>query len=271
MLEMRVNSSNPQPITWNYEELKKELVNILKQYENRVYTEEDIPAAKSERATLNNLKKALNDERIRREKEYMIPFSTFKEQVKELCDLIDSTSKSIGTQLDAFEQNRINEKRLSIELEYKSCVLVILGYADIPDWLSLDHIFDEKWLNKSVTIEKVSTAIKDRLTQIHNDINTLEEMKDFTAVECYKKCLNINQAIKDSRDIRDIEAKAQEEQKQVTIEEINPEPKPEAKSEAKASEQKWVNFRAFVTLEQAKQLKVFCDEHGIMIAPIKEV
>lgn len=278
MLEMIVNPTPaPQPVTFNYEELKENLTNALADYD-KVFTEDDIQKAKTKKAELNKLKKTLNDERIRREKEYMKSFDTFKGQVKELCQLIDDTSNKIGIQLDAFEEKRVRERKLFIEAEFSTIRMV--GFNDL-DWLTVDRIADEQWLNKSFTETKISGAIKDRLTAITEDMNTLRSMNDDMAVELYKKSLNINEAIKESQNIRAMqqraeEAKAkQEQQKRVTIEEIKPEPipepKPEIKTETKAPVQKWVNFRAFVTLEQAKQLKDFCDEHGIMIAPIKEV
>lgn len=278
MLEMIVNPTPaPQPVTFNYEELKENLTNALDDYD-KVFTEDDIQEAKTKKAELNKLKKTLNDERIRREKEYMKSFDTFKGQVKELCQLIDDTSNKIGIQLDAFEEKRVRERKLFIEAEFSTVRMV--GFNDL-DWLTVDRIADEQWLNKSFTETKISAAIKDRLTAITEDMNTLRSMNDDMAVELYKKRLNINESIKESQNIRAMqqraeEAKAQQEQqKQVTIEEIKPEPipepQPEIKTETKASVQKWVNFKAFVTLEQAKELKAFCDEHGIMIAPIKEV
>ena len=68
----------PEAILFNYDELKKELTEKVKTYETMAYTDDQIKDAKADRANLNKLKKALNDERIRREKEYMQPFNEFK-------------------------------------------------------------------------------------------------------------------------------------------------------------------------------------------------
>lgn len=277
MLEMIVNPTPaPQPVTFNYEELKENLTNALADYD-KVFTEDDIQEAKTKKAELNKLKKTLNDERIRREKEYMKPFDTFKGQVKELCQLIDDTSNKIGIQLDAFEEKRVRERKLFIEAEFSTVRMV--GFNDL-NWLTVDRIADEQWLNKAFTETKISGAIKDRLTAITEDMNTLSSMNDDMAVELYKKSLNINEAIKESQNIRAMqqraeEAKApQEQQKQVTIEEIKPEPIPEPQPEIKTEKkptQKWVNFRAFISAEQAKQLNEFCFKNKIKIEPIQEV
>ena len=61
----------PEQIKFNFEDLKSEIQAKAHEYEVSVYTEDNIKAAKADRASLNKLKKALNDERIRREKAYM--------------------------------------------------------------------------------------------------------------------------------------------------------------------------------------------------------
>lgn len=68
-MELRVNEVQiPENITFNYEELKQELTKKVSMYETMVYTDDQIKEAKADKAQLNKLKKALNDERIRREK-----------------------------------------------------------------------------------------------------------------------------------------------------------------------------------------------------------
>ena len=52
-----------------------------KLYEITSASDEKIKEAKADKANLNKLKKALNEERIRREREYMEPFNDFKAKV----------------------------------------------------------------------------------------------------------------------------------------------------------------------------------------------
>ena len=65
-----VKQGQPAALEFNYEELKAEIEEKAKVYEVMVYTDANIADAKNDRATLNKLKTALNDERKRREKEY---------------------------------------------------------------------------------------------------------------------------------------------------------------------------------------------------------
>ena len=81
-MELRVNEVKmPEKITFNYEELRSEIQKIVEDHSNLVYTGEQIKDAKSDKASLNKLKKALNDERIRLEKAYLEPFNEFKTQI----------------------------------------------------------------------------------------------------------------------------------------------------------------------------------------------
>lgn len=105
-MELKVNEYQlPEQILFNYEELKAELTEKVQHYETLVYTDDQIKEAKADRATLNKLKKALSDERIRREREYMQPFNEFKSRINEILALLinrllssTSRSKSMRTQ-----------------------------------------------------------------------------------------------------------------------------------------------------------------------------
>ena len=84
------------PVVWNYDTLKEELTAALADYQNRIYTEDTVAEAKTDRAKLNKLKKALSDERIERKKEFNKPFEAFEEQIKELCGIIDSVTSGLS-------------------------------------------------------------------------------------------------------------------------------------------------------------------------------
>ena len=102
-MEIRINDlSLPEKIIFNYEELKEGISAKVAHYKNLVYTDDQIKEAKEDRANLNKLKKALNDERIRLEKEYMIPFNTFKAQLNEIIKIIDEPVTMIDSQVKEY-------------------------------------------------------------------------------------------------------------------------------------------------------------------------
>lgn len=69
--------------------LKQQIQTRAADYASLVYTDDQIANAKKDRADLNRLKKALNDERIRQEKEFLQPFNEFKANADAL--LMNST------------------------------------------------------------------------------------------------------------------------------------------------------------------------------------
>lgn len=78
-----------QEIKWNNEELKTEIAAKMEEYKGIVFTEETIKDARKDRANLNKLKNAFEDERKRIKKLCMEPYNQFEQQVKEVTRLID--------------------------------------------------------------------------------------------------------------------------------------------------------------------------------------
>lgn len=115
-MELRVNEvAIPEKIDFNYEELKAELTSKVSFYETLVYTDDQIKDAKADKANLNKLKRALNDERIRREKEYMQPFNVFKAQINEIIGIIDKPIKGFqGDNLNELQTNLKTKKIIGI-------------------------------------------------------------------------------------------------------------------------------------------------------------
>lgn len=188
-MELRINEvTTPEQITFNYDELKQELTEKMAFYETLVYTDEQVKDAKADRASLNKLKKALNDERLRQEREYMKPFDTFKAQINEIIGIIDKPVALIDKQMKDFEEKKKQEKTEVIKELHKS-----LG---AQTFLTLEKIWDDKWLNSSTSMKSIETAIKEKIYQASNDLLTLSKLPEFgfEAAELYKETLDINKA-----------------------------------------------------------------------------
>lgn len=139
-MELKINEvALPAPITFNYEELRAELLSKVSVYETMVYTEDQVKEAKADRAALNRLKKALNDERIRQEKDYMQPFNTFKAQVGELVKIIDKSVSVVDKQVKEFEEQQKAEKLKAIEEYWHS----VLAGNKVPEAVSFRQILDD--------------------------------------------------------------------------------------------------------------------------------
>lgn len=197
----------PEKIVFNYEELKQELSVKVKMYETLVYTDDQIKSAKADRADLNRLKKALNDERIRREKEYMQPFNAFKAQINEIIGIIEKPVALIDQQIKEYEEQKKQEKRQKIEKLFDTFPTM--------EWLKLSQIWSEKWLNASVTLKNIEKEIMERVDGIKNDIATLSELPQFSfeAIETYKTTLDLNQSIAEGHRLSEMQKRKAEQER----------------------------------------------------------
>lgn len=272
------------PIEWNFEELKAELTLKLETYKSLQYTPEQIASAKTDRAALNNLKKTLSEERLRREREFMEPFALFKAQVNELVTMIDEPVKVIDKQIKEYEEF---EKRQKLA----ECVEIWQAKADngeIPDWLRFEQVENEKWLNKGFTLKAVKEEIEEKLGKINGDIAIIGALPDysFEVMEVYKKTLDVGTALARGRELADIQKrkeaaeaarKAEQERlaeaartaterlEQANVPEDTSEPI-EAPTERPTT--KLVRFECEITTEQAWALKAFFDKNKIIFRQI---
>lgn len=274
-MELKINDfQTPAQILFNYDELKKEIQEKVNIYETMVYTDDQITEAKKDRASLNKLKKALNDERIRMEREYMKPFGDFKAKVNELIGIIDKPVKLIDKQVKGYEEQKQQEKMKEVKEYFES--------LEKPEWLTFESIAQERWGNASTTMRFIQDSIEGILCKIKNDLATLSEMPmfGFEAVEVYKQTLDMNKAITEGKRLVEIQRRkeAQEEQQRIEEEakkqeEATPQAKQEVIAEvvpemAKDEEKQWISFRALLTKDNAKELNLFFRERNITFEAI---
>lgn len=285
-MELRINElALPEPITWNGEELKKEIEKVSEQYKGLVYTNDQIADAKKDKAALRKTAEALNKERIRIQKEYMGPFNEFKSHVDELIGMIDEAVKSIDKQVKEYENLKAKEKADAIE--------ALIAEKAFPEGYNLAPLRNPRWMNATYSLKKISEELDFAKAKILDDISTIEGFGmsgyAFEAHDVYRRTLDIRAAIAEAQRLRDLakrkeeaelrrrqeeeariaRLKAHEEEKlrQETAD-FPPAPAPveyavEEPVEAPARE--WVTFSAYVTVEEAKALAAWLKERGISI------
>lgn len=247
--ELKIQAPKNKPVVWNYEQLRADLTTALADYQNRVYTEDTIDEAKADKAKLNKLKKAINDKRIACEKEYMQPFSEFKSQAKELCDMIDTASSGIGEKIDSFEEKRVAEKMGSIRNTFNE----IVSLYPI-NFITLEKILNDKWLNKGTSDKAIAKEITDIFEKAVNDLAIIKRMPRyaFEAEEAYKTCLDLNKALADGERAAEIQARKGQETQASAESEIAVE----------------MSFKCKITKTQAQALSDFCKANGITLQRI---
>lgn len=274
----------PEAILFNFEELKAQIAEKTEQYTKLVYTEDNIKAAKEDRADLNRLKKALNDERLRRQKEYLKPFDAFKAQIDEIITIIDKPVLAIDRQIKEFEAIKQDEKRMNIEDLFKNMLF--------PEFVKIEQIWNPKWLNATFSMNQIEQELLAHKNRITSECQTLAALPSYSheAVLFYKKTLSIEQALAKVRELTEIdkareeakkheeELKALNEQAKAAAEIINrveektedPTPVIEvSRVEPEPEEPKmWVAFEALLTKSTAAALKQFFDDNNIEFKPV---
>ena len=214
-MELKINEVQlPEQITFNYEELKQELTEKVSMYETLVYTDEQIKEAKVDKASLNKLKKALNDERIRREKEYMKPFDDFKAKINEIIDIIDKPVALIDKQVKEYEIKQKQEKKEQIK--------ELWSEMDVPEGLLLEDVFEDRMLNVSYGMNHVKQRMLDDIKRFNRDMETLAALPEygFEAQQEYIRNHDLNKALAEGRRMAQIvKAKAEREEAMRKIEE----------------------------------------------------
>lgn len=282
------------PIEFNYESLKEQLDVKLERYRNLVIEEKDIPDAKKDRAELNKLSEAIDNERKRVKKLYSRPIDAFEKKMKDLTAMIGQPVSEIDSKIKEYEARKKQEKRAAIERYYKDNV------KDLADILTLDKIYNPKWENATVKPIDATQEMYDIFERLRSDLATIKSMNlphETAVIAKLADNLNLGEALKENARLtaieesaakREAERKAEEEraaareaQKQAetfeevketaeTVEETKPEPEEtspviEAPKVIAPTEEplQQIDFRVWVTAEQKRKLAEFIKSNNI--------
>lgn len=279
-MELRVSEyQRPQSITANFEELKQAITEKTALYETVVYSEDQLKAAKSDRANLNKLKTALNNERIRLEKDYMQPFDAFKAQINEIIRIIDKPIQAIDKQVKAFEQQQRDAKLTAIADYFMSC--------DPPADIQFLTFMDEKWLNASVSMKVIEKAITEKVDKVRQELEILRNLPHhaFEAEVVYISTLDFSKAVCEANRLQEMDEK--KEAHDARMQELAQAAQQAAKREgieatdvvekaydayfeqvrkneaAPEPEREWIAFQALLTVDEAKALGDYFKNNGI--------
>ena len=187
-LELKIGKKELGALTTNALEIKAKVEEILPRYDVANYNESNIDSAKKDKALLNASAKALNDKRIEIEKEWMVPFTEFKDIISDTCKLIKSATEKIDTVVKDSEAKAKTEKKTEISTYWESKNFTLV---------SLEKAFDQKWLNKTSKMKDIKIEIDTTINKINDDIKTLEAIGGDTETlkAMYLENLDINKTI----------------------------------------------------------------------------
>lgn len=218
--EMQLEIINPQEgkflqkIQWNREEITSFVKNVVENYGNIAYTEETANEAKKDRATLNRLKKSLDDRRKIVKKEILKPYDQFEAEVKQVISMIDQPISMIDKQLDVYERQYAEEKKRKIKEHYTS------RFPELAKDISVERLISEnpKLMNHTVSEPAAYGQIDIRCNQIMSEINAIRntgsEFVDY-AMPVYFQNLNMAEAMEQINRMAEIKKQKEEEQKKI--------------------------------------------------------
>jgi hypothetical protein len=282
-------------IEWNHEQIKNELAVRLEKYKGLTYSDDQIKEAKSDRATLNKFKTAIEDKRKEIKKTCLTPYEVFESKVKEILALVDEPINEIDVQVKAYEEKQKDEKKLVIEGVYQELI------GDMKEILPLAKLWNEKWLNTTYKLSNVTEEISMAIDKVRNDlqvIDTIEGEYTLQVKDKFLQTLDLSVALKEKTRLEEQAKKIKEfdrEQHQKKMAEaekiiqaekerqakvdamkqnqnINPVPAQEvilpqpvaAEVKVEVEEQlEQIDFRVWVTKEQKQALKQFLIETKI--------
>ncbi len=138
----------------------------LPKYNSNNYNDDNIEQAKNDKAFLNKAAKALNDKRIELEGEFNKPFLEFKAVISDTIGLIKQCSSKIDEVVKVNDNKRVEKKNKDISTLYSS----------MQSPVALDKIFDQRWLNKTVTMHKVEEEINKKIADINTNLEYLKNL-----------------------------------------------------------------------------------------------
>jgi len=159
-----------------FELLKNEVEKELIVYQSvEVNGDESFKEAKKTRATLNKLKTAVDKQRKDIAK-------VLKTEVDSILELIDVSINNIDEKTSAWEEQLKQQRKLDIESLYFN--------LDSP--ISLDRLFDEKWLNITCDWQNEVTNSVDKLKR---DIDVIKMISiDKELLDIYFEVLDVSLA-----------------------------------------------------------------------------
>ena len=266
MMELKIEQPTKfiEAIKFNFEELKGQLKESLGKYQNLTFTEEQIRLAKTDRATLNKLKEAIETKRKEIKAKCLRPYEEFEIKIKELVKLIDEPINNIDSQIKKVEEEKKNQKVLEITKIFDKYAVE----NNINELITCQRIFNQKWLNTSYKLSNIEQEIKDTTKDIAESIKVINDTQtDFKQqiLDKYLQTLDLSVALGEysrlalqkeklnkTKILQEEKEKAeqqQEEQQQETT--------------PTSAQLKQIDFRVWVTEEQKKQLRDFLIQNGI--------
>ena len=208
----------------NFDSIETTLKETLETHTNAVYSEDSKQAAKKDVAEVRKGKKAFVSAFTEAKNELLEPAEEITPQYQRIVSLFREAETNIAEQVKKMEEAEKEEKKLKINEYFNE---KIKGFEKL---LSLEDIFDSKWLNLTTSMKKIKESIDSKvlptIEKYERELELLKGMctnEDVTAeaIETYEKTFDLAESINTIRRWEKQEAAilAREKEKQRLAEE----------------------------------------------------
>lgn len=283
-------------IEFNFDELKGELETRLEKYQGLAYTDDTIQEAKSDRATLNKFRKALDAKRLEIKRRCLEPYDAFEAKIKELTGMVDKPVQAIDSQVKGYEERKRSEKQRMIQALWDA------QESDAKAMVKLADVFDQRWLNVTYPLTSVEKEITEFLAKVEEELDLIYQLHTDFEQQVIRFYLgngfNVAQALAEDKKLKDAAAKQEEYRKQreaakaaaeearkqqeaarstfdepATTAETVVMPEPEMAPSPPISVEpvvRQVDFRVWATSEQLSDLKQFLTDNNIRYGRVED-
>ena len=196
-------------VQWNNEELKKEIAEKAAEYKNIAYTAEQSTDMRKDRAKLNALVTAFEDQRKRVKKFYNEPYTKFEDQVKEVLAPAREAIVLIDKGLDEIEKKYRADRKAKMQELYEKYV------GDLRGLVPFTRTVKEEYYKKAFTDKKLEQAYSDFFGRIWEDMKALdglpERFRDKALLK-YVESFSLSDALREGKRLEELE-KAMEERR----------------------------------------------------------
>lgn len=193
-LTVRVERPAIPAMSWNKDEVERNLDEMLAAYKGRVYTPESIKSAKEDRAKVNGWDKQLGAAATAAKKLYMKPLEDFQQSIKEMQGKCKEISGAIDAQVKAVEAAEKEEKASTLRLIYRDNI------GELETLIPFERLLDNRWLNKTFAIAEAKKALCQSIENIRSDLDFIRENCGEDVEPCtteYLRNLSVNEAVRE--------------------------------------------------------------------------
>lgn len=138
---------NVQKLSWNFEDIKKELAAHVEMYAGLVVNEDNLPDMEKTCKEVASLRVKISKFKVAVKKDFIKPYEQFEVEIKQLLELVEKVEQPIKDQIDKYETARRDKKRVQVQ-EWIDKTATECG---LDEKYSTQIVVDEKWLNRTAT------------------------------------------------------------------------------------------------------------------------